>query len=58
MKPIPPTKEEAAARKAERERIFAKYGVANWQEAPRAALEEYNRSIRNRVAATLKGGKT
>ena len=49
---LTPTEEEMAIRRAAKERIFAKYGLSSWQNAPDEALREYTDFLKTRT-----GGK-
>ena len=46
-----PSGSEMAVRQAAKERIFAKYGLSSWHNAPVAALGEYETFLKARTGA-------
>jgi len=49
--PLRPSDEEMAVRRAAKERVFAKYGLTSWQNAPAEALREYADFLKTRTGA-------
>jgi hypothetical protein len=48
---LKPSEQEMAVRRAAKERIFAKYGLTSWQNAPDEALREYTDFLKTRTGA-------
>jgi len=55
--PLRPSEEEMAVRRKAKERIFAKYGLTSWQNAPAEALREYQDYLRARTDGPQDSGE-
>lgn len=47
--PLRPSEDEVAIRRATKTKIAAKYGLDNWDQAPKEALREYHCFLKSRM---------